>query len=174
MATVRPATPEDVAHLHDMIVELAIYEKEPDAVVATEQDLMKALFGGTAMSNESAATPTGAPALYAHVIDDPDGGLAAMAIWFLSYSTWEGTHGVYLEDLFVREQHRGKGFGRALMESLARVCTDHGYTRFQWWVLDWNTPAIEVYRRLGAVAMDEWTIYRLTDEPLRVLGSAKD
>jgi GNAT superfamily N-acetyltransferase len=93
-----------------------------------------------------------------------------MAIWMLNYSTWEGQYGVYLEDLYVRELHRGKGYGKALMASLAQVCLANGYTRFQWWVLDWNQPAIDVYTRLGAVPMDEWTVYRLSGEPLRRLG----
>ena len=109
--------------------------------------------------------------LYAFVIDAAEGGLAGMAIWMLNYSTWEGQYGVYLEDLFVRQQYRGQGHGRALMEQLARTCVQHNYTRFQWWVLDWNRPAIEVYRRLGAVPMDEWTVYRLTGDALRELGS---
>jgi GNAT superfamily N-acetyltransferase len=95
-----------------------------------------------------------------------------MAIWFLNYSTWEGKYGLWLEDLYVRESHRGKGYGRALMEALAQVCVKNDYTRFGWWVLDWNTPAIEVYRRLGAVPMDEWTVYRLTGDPLNQLGQS--
>lgn len=169
---VRPATPSDVAQMHDMILELAAYEQGLHEVVASEADLARALFGGTAFSSEPANTPSGTPGIYAHVIDDPDGeGLAGMSIWMLNYSTWEGQYGVYLEDLFVRERHRGKGYGRALMENLARICVEHNYTRFQWWVLDWNQPAIEVYHRLGAVAMDEWTVYRLTGDPLRRLGS---
>ena len=157
--------------MHAMILELAEYENGRHEVVASAADLHRALFGGTQYATEPANTPSGAPGIYAHVIDDPDtGGLAGMAIWMLNYSTWEGQYGVYLEDLYVREAHRGKGYGRALMSSLAKVCRDNGYTRFQWWVLDWNQPAINVYTRLGAVPMDEWTVYRLTGEPLHRLS----
>ena len=170
-AVVRPAAPSDVAAMHGLILELAEYENGLHEVVASEEDLFRALFGGTAFSDTPANTPSGTPGLYAFVIDAAEGGLAGMAIWMLNYSTWEGQYGVYLEDLYVREAHRGKGYGRALMSSLAKVCRDNGYTRFQWWVLDWNSPAIEVYRRLGAVAMDEWTVYRLTGDPLRELGA---
>ncbi|CAB4336632.1 MAG: GNAT family N-acetyltransferase [Actinobacteria bacterium] len=168
---VREATPQDVSHMHDMILELAIYEKDPDAVVATEEDLLHALFGGTRHFESKAATPSGSPGVFAFVIDSPDGtGLAGMAIWMLNYSTWEGKHGVYLEDLYVREQFRGKGFGKALLVKLAQVCTDNGYTRFQWWVLDWNQPAIDVYRAMGAQPMDEWTVYRVSGPALTELS----
>jgi GNAT superfamily N-acetyltransferase len=94
-----------------------------------------------------------------------------MAIWFLNYSTWDGTHGVYLEDLYVRPQFRGQGMGKALMKRLAQVCVENDYSRFQWWVLDWNQPAIEVYRAMGAKAMDEWTVYRVTGQELKDLAS---
>lgn len=155
---VRPATPADVAQMHNMIIELAEFEKAVHEVSATEADLHEALFGGTS--------------LFAHVVDSPDGeGLAGMAIWFLNYSTWDGKHGIYLEDLYVREKFRGQGFGTALMKELASLAIDKGYTRFQWWVLNWNQPAIDVYKKLGAVPMDEWTVYRLTGDPLTELGS---
>ena len=182
---VRPATPADVAQMHDMILELAIFEKEPDAVIATEEDLHRALFGGVAVpeseygdhdsmevARDRADTPSGQPAVFAHVIDDPDSdGLAGMAIWFLNYSTWEGRHGVYLEDLYVRPQFRGQGYGKALMSELAKICKENNYTRFQWWVLTWNQQAIDVYEKLGAVAQDEWMVYRLTGDSLDELGS---
>jgi GNAT superfamily N-acetyltransferase len=172
MILVREATPEDVAQMHQMINELAEYEKAPEEVIATEHDLMKALFGRDSSSPEfdqhdsistsgSANTPHGQPALYAFV----------MAIWFLNYSTWDGTHGVYLEDLYVRPQYRGQGMGKALMKRLAQVCVDNDYSRFQWWVLDWNQPAIEVYRAMGAKAMDEWTVYRVSGQELKDLAS---
>ena len=157
--------------MHDMILELAQYEDGLDEVKASEEDLFRALFGGTSFSSEPANTPSGSPGIYAHVIDDPDGGLAAMAIWMLNYSTWEGQYGVYLEDLFVRQQYRGQGHGRALMEQLARTCVQHNYTRFQWWVLDWNAPALEFYRSLGAVPMDEWTVFRVSGPELEALAS---
>jgi GNAT superfamily N-acetyltransferase len=184
MTLVREATPEDVAQMHQMINELAEYEKAPEEVIATEHDLMKALFGrdfsspvfdqhDSIAASGSANTPHGQPALYAFVVEDPEDSdqLAGMAIWFLNYSTWDGTHGVYLEDLYVRPQFRGQGMGKALMKRLAQVCVDNDYSRFQWWVLDWNQPAIEVYRAMGAKAMDEWTVYRVSDQELKDLAS---
>jgi GNAT superfamily N-acetyltransferase len=184
MISVREATPEDVAQMHQMINELAEYEKAPEEVIATELDLMKALFGRDFSSPEfdqhdsistsgSANTPHGQPALFAFVVEDPadTDHLAGMAIWFLNYSTWDGTHGVYLEDLYVRPQFRGQGMGKALMKRLAQVCIDNDYSRFQWWVLNWNQPAIEVYRAMGAKAMDEWTVYRVSGQELKDLAS---
>ena len=184
MISVREASPEDVAQMHQMINELAEYEKAPEEVIATELDLMKALFGRDFSSAEydqhdsisnsgSANTPHGQPAVYAFVIEDPQDSdqRAGMAIWFLNYSTWDGTHGVYLEDLYVRPQFRGQGMGKALMKRLAQVCIDNDYSRFQWWVLDWNQPAIEVYRAMGAKAMDEWTVYRVSGQELKDLAS---
>lgn len=184
MILVREATPEDVAQVHQMINELAEYEKAPEEVIATEQNLMKALFGRDFSSPEYdqhdsiassgiANTPHGQPALYAFVVEGPEDSdqLAGMAIWFLNYSTWDGTHGVYLEDLYVRPQYRGQGMGKALMKRLAQVCVENDYSRFQWWVLDWNQPAIEVYRAMGAKAMDEWTVYRVTGQELKDLAS---
>jgi len=184
MILVREATPEDVAQMHQMINELAEYEKAPDEVIATEHNLMKALFGRDFSSTEYdqhdsiassgvANTPHGQPALYAFVVEDPEDEdqLAGMAIWFLNYSTWDGTHGVYLEDLYVRPQFRGQGMGKALMKRLAQVCVDNDYSRFQWWVLNWNQPAIDVYRAMGAKAMDEWTVYRVSGQELKDLAS---
>lgn len=184
MILVREATPEDVAQMHQMINELAEYEKAPEEVIATEQNLMKALFGRDFSSSEFdqhdgiessgiANTPHGQPALYAFVVEDPEDSdqLAGMAIWFLNYSTWDGSHGVYLEDLYVRPQYRGQGMGKALMKRLAQVCIENDYSRFQWWVLDWNQPAIEVYRAMGAKAMDEWTVHRVSGQELKDLAS---
>ena len=94
-----------------------------------------------------------------------------MALWFLNYSTWTGTHGIYLEDLFVRPAHRGRGYGKALLINLARECVRQGYARLQWSVLDWNTPSIEFYRSLGAEAQDEWTVYRLSGAALAAAAS---
>lgn len=165
---VRSATPADVAQMHSMIIELAEFEKAVDEVIATEEQLERALFGGTSHSAHSANTPHGSPALFAHVIEDPEqpGQLAGMAIWFLNYSTWQGEHGIYLEDLYVRPKYRGKGLGKALLKKLAQVCIENGYTRFQWWVLTWNQSAIDVYKGIGAVPMDEWVVYRLTGDKL--------
>ena len=184
MILVREATPEDVAQMHQMINELAEYEKALEEVIATEHDLMKALFGRDFLSPEfdqhdsisasgAANTPHGQPALYAFVVEDPQDPeqIAGMAIWFLNYSTWDGSYGVYLEDLYVRPQFRGQGMGKALMKRLAQVCIENNYSRFQWWVLDWNQPAIEVYRAMGAKAMDEWTVYRVTGQELKDLAS---
>jgi GNAT superfamily N-acetyltransferase len=184
MILVREATPEDVAQMHQMINELAEYEKAPEEVIAIEQNLMKALFGRDFSSPEFdqhdsiessgiANTPHGQPALYAFVVEDPEDSdqLAGMAIWFLNYSTWDGSHGVYLEDLYVRPQYRGQGMGKALMKRLAQVCIENDYSRFQWWVLDWNQPAIEVYRAMGAKAMDEWTVHRVSGQELKDLAS---
>ncbi len=184
MSLVREATPEDVAQLHQMINELAEYEKAPEEVIATEQNLMKALFGRELLSPEfdqhdsisgagTADTPSGHPALYALVVEDPENPdeIAGMAIWFLNYSTWDGKHGIYLEDLYVRTKFRGQGMGKALLKRLAQICLENDYSRFQWWVLDWNESAIEVYRSMGAKAMDEWTVYRVSGQELTDLGS---
>lgn len=165
MTLVRPATPEDVATLHRFIRELAEFEREPDAVTATEAQLSRALFAG-------ADTPSGRPALYAHVAE-ADGEIVGMAIWFLNYSTWTGNHGIYLEDLYVAPAYRSRGVGGALMAELAAIAVEQGYDRFQWWVLDWNAAAIDVYRRLGAVAMDEWTVHRLSGDALRDLAARR-
>ncbi|HHU38584.1 MAG TPA: GNAT family N-acetyltransferase [Propionibacterium sp.] len=153
---IRPAEPRDVAAIHQFIVDLAVHEREPDAVTATASDLGTALFGE-------------APALFADVAE-VDGFVVGMAIWFLNYSTWDGRHGIYLEDLYVDPAHRGKGFGRDLLVTLARRCIERGYSRFQWWVLDWNTPSIEFYEAMGAVAMDEWTVHRVSGDALRAMA----
>ena len=159
MMLIRPARPADVLTLHRFICDLAAYERAPDAVTSSPDQLARALF-------EGADTPSGRPALFAHVAE-VDGEVVGMAIWFLNYSTWTGNHGIYLEDLYVEPAHRSRGVGRALMRELAHIAVDHGYDRFQWWVLDWNAPAIEVYRRIGAVPMDEWTVHRLSGDDLR-------
>jgi len=154
---VRPATPDDVPELLAMIRELAEFERAADEVEATEEVLHRSLFGDS-------------PAVFAHVAD-VDGDVAGMAIWFLNFSTWLGTHGIYLEDLYVRPQARGTGAGRALLSTLAAICVERGYARLEWWVLHWN-PAREFYAALGAVPMDEWVPYRLTGAPLRALASS--
>lgn len=163
-AHIRAAQPTDVDDIHRLICELAAYEREPDAVVATIDDLTRALFDGS-------DTPTGMPALYGFVAEQQEQ-VVGIALWFLNYSTWRGRHGVYLEDLYVSPSHRGLGVGKALLAALAGVCLDNGYDRLEWSVLDWNTPAIEFYRSLGAVAMDEWTVNRLTGSALAELAGA--
>lgn len=154
---IRPAEPRDVPALHQFIVDLAVYEREPEAVAATASDLERALFDAD-------------PALFADVAE-VDGAVVGMAIWFLNYSTWEGRHGIYLEDLYVAPAHRGSGLGRDLLVTLARRCVDRGYSRFQWWVLDWNAPSIDFYRAMGAAAMDGWTVHRLSGDALRAVAA---
>lgn len=161
-ARVRPAEPDDVPTLLRFVRDLATYEREPDAVEASEDMLRDALFAP-------------APAVFAHVVEhaDGDGWVAAgFAVWFLNFSTWKGRHGIYVEDLYVDPAYRGLGYGRLLLEELARVCVERGYGRLEWWVLDWNSPAIGFYRKLGAEAMDEWTVHRVTGEALQRLGGA--
>lgn len=136
---------------------LAEYEKEPDAVRTTADDLSRTLFGPS-------------PSVFAHVVEK-SGRIAAIAVWFLNYSTWTGRNGIYLEDLFVRESERRYGYGRALLTALAEVCVARGYRRFEWSVLDWNEPSIRFYRSLGAVAMDEWTVQRLSGDALTRLAA---
>ncbi|MFM9368184.1 GNAT family N-acetyltransferase [Streptomyces sp. Da 82-17] len=156
---IRTATAEDVPEIHAMIRELADYEKALHEVRATEQDLRTALFGEQ-------------PAVYAHVAeDDATGRVVGYALWFLTFSTWRGVHGIYMEDLYVRPEARGGGHGKALMAELARVCAARGYQRLEWAVLDWNEPSIRFYEALGARAQSEWPVYRLTDEPLAKLAS---
>ena len=165
MTLIRPAVPGDVLTLHQFIYDLAVFEQDPDSVKSTPAQLARALFDGS-------DTPSGRPALYAHVAE-ADGEIVGMAIWFLNYSTWTGNHGIYLEDLYVRPEYRSRGVGTALMGELAAIAVAHGYDRFQWWVLDWNSPAIDVYRNMGAVAMDGWTVHRLTGERLHQLAARR-
>ena len=154
---IREAKPSDVAAIHDMIVELAVYEKEPDAVLATSDDLHHNLFGPD-------------PALFAHVAEDEDGTVVGFALWFLNYSTWLGKHGIYLEDLYVKADHRGGGHGKALLAHLAGICIGRGYGRLEWWVLDWNTSARGFYESIGAQGLTEWIPYRVTGEALTDLA----
>lgn len=153
--SVRPALDTDVERIHRLVCDLAAYENAADEVRATPEQLRTALFGPS-------------PAVFALVAEGPGGEVVGFALWFLNFSTWEGVHGIYLEDLFVEPAHRGSGLGKALLTALAEIAVDRGYARFEWSVLDWNTPSIEFYRRLGAVAMEEWTGYRLTGDPLRL------
>lgn len=155
-ATLREARPGDEAGLLACIRGLAEYEREPDAVENTVDALTRTLFGET-------------PHAFAHVVER-DGEIVGIAIWFLTYSTWTGTHGIWLEDLFVDDAQRGRGYGKALMASLAAVCVERGYARFEWSVLDWNEPSIAFYRSIGAVPMDEWTTQRLTGTHLEQLA----
>ncbi|MFD7558644.1 GNAT family N-acetyltransferase [Streptomyces sp. NPDC059835] len=156
---IRTAVIGDVPVIHAMIRELAAYEKVPHEARAGEEQLREALFGER-------------PAVFAHVAEsEEDGEVVGFAMWFLNFSTWRGVHGIYLEDLYVRPGVRGGGHGKALLRELARICVERGYERLEWSVLDWNSPAVDFYRSLGAVPMDEWTVYRLTDGALAELGS---
>jgi GNAT superfamily N-acetyltransferase len=156
---IRAATQADVPEIVAMAHELAAYERSADQCHLTARALHRALF----------ADP---PAVFAHVALAGER-YAGFAVWFLNYSTWTGNHGIYLEDLFVRPEHRGTGLGRDLLVTLARICVERGYDRFQWWVLDWN-PATGFYRRLGAEPMAEWTVYRLAGRSLHALASGGD
>jgi GNAT superfamily N-acetyltransferase len=151
-AVLRRARRGDEDGILDCIRGLAEYEKEPNAVRATADDLRQALFGPSS-------------SVFAHVVEK-DGQIVAIAVWFLNYSTWTGRNGVYLEDLFVRESERGCGHGRALLKALAQICVERGYSRFEWSVLDWNEPSIGFYRSIGAIGMDEWTVQRLSGDAL--------
>lgn len=154
---IRPARKDEVGIVLQLIHDLAHYEKAPNEVEATEKELLETIFVDDAR-------------VFCDVLE-VDGEIAGMAIWFLNYSTWQGKHGIYLEDLFIKPEFRGRGFGKALLQHLAKVCDERGYGRFQWWVLDWNSLAIEFYKSLGAVAMDEWTVYRVSGDPLKKLGN---
>jgi GNAT superfamily N-acetyltransferase len=162
--TIRRATAEDVPEIVRMVRELAEYEKAPHEAIATEEQFHQALFGPN-------------PKVFAHVVEHPtpDGRmLGGFALWFLNFSTWLGRHGIYLEDLYVRPELRGTGYGKRLLATLAQECLDNGYGRFEWWVLDWNEPALGFYRSIGAVPMDEWTVHRVTGEALARLASTAD
>ncbi|AZS22810.1 MULTISPECIES: GNAT family N-acetyltransferase [unclassified Caulobacter] len=156
--TVRPATPADASLIHQFILDLAEYEKLLDTVQATEADTAAALFGDKARAFADIAEIDGQP--------------VGFALWFYNYSTFVGRHGIYLEDLFVRPSARGAGAGKALLANLAKRCVDEGLGRLEWSVLDWNAPSIAFYDSLGAAAMDEWIIRRLTGEALRKLAGA--
>ncbi|MBW1597136.1 GNAT family N-acetyltransferase [Streptomyces sp. JJ38] len=155
---IRDATSDDVPVILDMIRELAAYERAAEQARVTERQLRDALFGPH-------------PAVFALIAQDEAGSPVGFALWFRNFSTWTGTHGVYLEDLYVRPEARGGGYGKALLAELARICVERGYERFEWWVLDWNEPSIGFYRSLGAEAMDEWTVFRMSGEPLRALAA---
>jgi GNAT superfamily N-acetyltransferase len=150
--TVRPIRPDDVPAVVGLVRELAEYEEAPQEARMTEAQLSAALFGNS-------------PRLFGHVAV-AGGDVVGMALWFLTFSTWRGTHGIYLEDLYVRPGNRGSGLGRELLRTLADLCVQRGYGRLEWSVLDWNTPSIEFYRAAGAAPMDEWTVFRLTDDAL--------
>ena len=155
---IRPAEPTDVPEIVAMVGELADYEHARHEAKATEADFHAALFAAQ-------------PALFALIAEDDAQQVAGFALYFLNFSTWLGKHGIYLEDLFVRPQYRGAGIGQALLGRLAQLCVERGYGRLEWWVLDWNEPALGFYRHLGAKAMDEWTVHRITGSELVALAN---
>jgi len=150
---IRMAQPADVEDIHRLIYELAVYEKAPEEMVATIDQINTSLFNAN-------------PVAFCHVAE-VDGKVVGIALWFLNYSTWLGKAGIYLEDLFVQPEYRGHGIGKGFMQTLAALCVERGYERFQWWVLDWNKPSIDFYQALGAVPMDEWTVFRLSGDALK-------
>lgn len=154
--SIRPATASDTGLIFGFIRELAEYERLAHEVDATEADIARALFSPN-------------PRVFADIAEwenEP----AGFALWFYNFSTFRGRHGIYLEDLFVRPDLRSKGIGRALLRHLARRCVAEGLARLEWWVLDWNEPALKVYRSIGAMPMDEWTVQRVTGEALQRLA----
>src|SRR6185312_10389636 len=156
---IRRAIPQDAADITDMIHGLAEFERAPDQCTVTETQISTALFGN-------------APTVHGHVAV-VDGEIAAMAPWFLSFSTWDGVAGIYLEDLFVRARFRRRGLARALLSELARECRDNGYTRLSWAVLNWNSDAIAMYDQIGARPQREWTTYRLSGSRLAELARSR-
>ena len=153
---IREAKPGDETEIFNLIYALAVYEKAPDEAKATVAQIKESFFSD-------------APKVFCEIVEH-NGQIAGFAIWFLNYSTWQGLHGIYLEDLFIRPQFRSLGYGKDLLKYLANICKERGYGRFQWWVLDWNTPAIDFYTSLGAKAMDEWTVYRISGKELNDLA----
>ena len=153
---IRRAIPEDAADITEMIHGLAEFERAADECTVTETQISTALFGNS-------------PTVHGHVAD-VDGEIAAMAMWFVSFSTWDGVAGIYLEDLFVRPRFRRRGLARALLAALACECIDNGYTRLSWAVLNWNVDAVALYDELGAVPQREWTTYRLSGSRLAELA----
>lgn len=157
--TIRDAVTADVPTILQLIRDLAEYERAPNDVVATEEGLRDILFG-----NEPAAR-----VVIAREGEEPVG----FAVYFFNFSTWLGRPGLYLEDLFVRPEKRGHGYGRALLTHLARIAQERGCGRMEWAVLEWNEPAIQFYKKLGATPMDEWTVFRLKREGIAQLAATE-
>lgn len=155
---IRPAAAADIPVIRALIVALAVYEREPDAVKASEADLHAALFGARPIAEA--------------VLAEIDGVAVGVALFFTNFSTWAGRGGLYLEDLFVTPEARGQGVGKALLVHLAGIAIARGYARFEWSVLDWNEPAIGFYKALGASPMDEWTVMRVEGQALAALAQA--
>ncbi len=154
---IRSATPQDAATILRFIRELAAYEREPDAVLATEADLLRDGWG--------------TPPRFTALIAEYDGSVVGFALYFTTYSTWRGHHGIRLEDIYVTPAMRGKGIGKALLARLAHIAVEQGCPRLEWDVLNWNEPAIAFYRSIGAHRLTEWSIMRLSDAALLHLAS---
>ena len=162
---IRPITPADVPAVTQLVYDLAEYERLREECHLTQEQLHAALFGPQ-------------PALFGLVATQNAGeeehGIVGYALYFLNFSTWEGVHGIYLEDLYVRPDQRGSGLGKALLVALAEIAAEGGFARIEWSVLDWNTPSIDFYQALGAVAMDGWTVFRLTGPALERTARGTD
>lgn len=156
--SIRPATVADVPIILQLIRDLAAYERAPNEVTATKEQLVDVLFGNKPAAEVLLAFENGTP--------------AGFAVFFHNFSTWLGRPGLYLEDLFVKPEMRGKGYGRALLVDLAKIARERGCGRMEWAVLDWNDPAIQFYRKLGAKPMDEWTVFRLTHDGIAKLAES--
>ena len=156
VVAIRPARPDDLELMFSFIVGLADYERAPEHVHGTPELLERALFGPT-------------PAAEA-VIAERDGDPVGFALFYTTFSTWECIPGIWLEDLYVGPEHRRGGVGEALLRHLARLATDRGYARLEWAALDWNTPALSFYEKLGAEVLDEWTMHRLSGDALTSVG----
>src|SRR5438552_532362 len=155
---IRRATLADVGTILNLIRDLATYERAPNEVTATEEQLRDVLFGKKPAAEVLLALAGAAP--------------VGFAVFFQNFSTWLGRPGLYLEDLFVKPEERGKGYGRALLVHLGRIARDRGCGRMEWAVLNWNEPAIQFYRKLGAKPLDEWTVYRLTGHDIEALAES--
>jgi len=155
---IRSAKPQDAQLILDLVMALAEYEKAPNEVRATRADVERDFFNDN-------------PQVFCDFVEI-DGTVVGFVVWFLNYSTWTGTHGIYIEDLFVLPEYRGNGYGKALLSHLAQLCVERGYHRLQWWVLNWNEPSIEFYKSLGAQLMDEWTVMRVDGSALITLAGA--
>ncbi len=154
---IRSARSDEAALIKELVYELAVFEKAPEKAQATLADFAEAFFSPH-------------PAVFCDFVEDGGGMVQGFAIWFLNYSTWTGTHGIYLEDLYIRPTSRGKGYGKALLSHLAALCVERGYHRLQWWVLDWNAGAIAFYEGLGATLMEDWTVMRMEGQALNRLS----
>ncbi len=150
---IRAAKSQDAKTILKLIIDLAIYEKEQASVLTNLREIEETLFGVNAKASA--------------IVAEENGQVVAYAVYFYNYSTWLGKNGIYLEDVYVRPEYRKRGIGKALLKYIAEIALKENCGRFEWSVLDWNTPAIDFYESLGAQAQDEWTVYRLTGESLK-------